>query len=141
MWNHKRVYRIYREALEQIIEWRGKPLAIRCDSGPEYLSEVITQWTARHGIALNYIQLGKLQQNAYVERFNRTVRYEWLSQYYWDDFDHVQQFATQWVWKCNHERPNLGPGGITPASRSINSHSALLQKRCDCRGTYLRLSD
>ena len=23
------------------------------------------------------------QQNAYVERFNRTVRCEWLSQYYW----------------------------------------------------------
>jgi putative transposase len=33
---------------------------------------------------LNYIQPGKPQQNAYVERFNRTVRYEWLSQYYWD---------------------------------------------------------
>ena len=27
------------------------------------------------------IQLGKPQQNASVVRFNRTVRYEWLSQY------------------------------------------------------------
>ena len=25
---------------------------------------------------------GKPQQNAYLERFNRTVRYEWLSQYH-----------------------------------------------------------
>jgi putative transposase len=26
-------------ALEQIIEWRGKPLAIRCDNGSEYISQ------------------------------------------------------------------------------------------------------
>ena len=25
-------------SLERIIEWRGKPKAIRCDNGPEYLS-------------------------------------------------------------------------------------------------------
>lgn len=25
-------------ALDQIIEWRGKPRAIRCDNGPEYVS-------------------------------------------------------------------------------------------------------
>jgi transposase InsO family protein len=41
--------------------------------GPEYLSEIITQWAGTHGIALNYIQPGKPQQNAYVERFNRTA--------------------------------------------------------------------
>lgn len=26
-------------ALEQIIEWRGKPKSIRCDNGPEYISQ------------------------------------------------------------------------------------------------------
>jgi putative transposase len=103
--------------LEQIIDWRGKPMAIRCDNGPEYLSAAITQWAARHGIALNYIQPGKPQQNAYVERFNRTVRYEWLSQYYWDDLAHVQHFATEWMWQYNHERPNMGLGGMTPKQR------------------------
>lgn len=104
-------------ALEQIIGWRGKPMAIRCDNGPEYLSDAITQWAGRHGIALNYIQPGKPQQNAYVERFNRTVRYEWLSQYYWDDLAHVQRFATEWMWQYNHERPNMGLGGMTPKQR------------------------
>lgn len=35
-WNHKseRVIRM----LKQIIGWRGTPLAIRCDNGPEHLS-------------------------------------------------------------------------------------------------------
>lgn len=104
-------------ALEQIIGWRGKPMAIRCNNGPEYLSDAITQWAARHGIALNYIQPGKPQQNVYVERFNRTLRYEWLSQYYWDDLAHVQHFATEWMWQYNHERPNMGLGGMTPKQR------------------------
>ncbi len=40
-----------------------------------------------------------IHRGAYVERFNRTVRYEWLSQYYWDDLAHVQHFATEWIWQ------------------------------------------
>jgi len=103
--------------LKQIIGWRGKPSAIRCDNGPEYLSAAIVQWAKTWGIKLEYIQPGKPQQNAYVERFNRTARYEWLSQYHWDDLEHVQQAATQWMWSYNHERPNMALGGITPKQR------------------------
>jgi hypothetical protein len=87
---------------------------IRCDNGPEYLSAAITEWALQAEIVLHYIQPGNPQQNAYVERFNRTVRYEWLSQYHWDDLDHVQRFATAWMWTYNHERPNMALGGITP---------------------------
>ena len=104
-------------ALEQIIEWRGKPLAIRCDNGPENISGVIQAWAQQAGITLQYIQPGKPQQNAYIERFNRTVRYEWLSQYYWNDLDEVRDFATKWVWHYNHERPNMALGGFTPKQR------------------------
>src|SRR5574343_1336312 len=86
-------------ALEQIIEWRGKPGAIRCDNGPEYISGRLSGWAEKRGIRLEHIQPGKPQQNAYVERFNRTVRYEWLSQHYWADLKEVQMFATQWMWK------------------------------------------
>lgn len=104
-------------ALQQIIEWRGKPLAIRCDNGPENISGLMQEWAEKMGIELQYIQPGKPQQNAYIERFNRTVRYEWLSQYYWKDLDEVRDFATQWVWHYNHERPNMALGGFTPKQR------------------------
>ncbi len=60
---------------------------------------------------------GSPQQNAYVERFTRTVRYEWLSQYYWYDLAGVQDFATKWVWSYNHDRPNMALGGFTPKQR------------------------
>ena len=74
-------------------------------------------WALRSGIRLEYIQPGKPQQNAYVERFNRTVRYEWLSQYHWDTLEEVQQAATEWMWSYNNERPNMALGGITPKQR------------------------
>jgi putative transposase len=51
------------------------------------------------------------------ERFNRTVRYEWLSQHYWQKVDEVQDFITQWMYKYNYQRPNMALGGITPKQR------------------------
>jgi putative transposase len=90
---------------------------IRCDNGPENISATIQRWAKQWGIEFEYIQPGKPQQNAYVERFNRTVRYEWLSQHYWADLEEVQMHATQWMWKYNHERPNMALGGITPKQR------------------------
>jgi putative transposase len=82
-------------ALDQIIEWRGNPLAIRCDNGPEYVSTALIAWAERNGIRLKYIQPGKPQQNAYVERYNRTVRYDWLGQHLFESIAEVQTFATR----------------------------------------------
>ena len=103
--------------LKQIIAWRGKPAVIRSDNGPEYISDEIVKWVEKWGIKLQYIQPGNPQQNAYVERFNRTVRYEWLSQYHWENLEEVQLYATQWMWKYNHDRPNMALGGLTPKQR------------------------
>jgi len=103
--------------LEQIVDWRGKPARIRCDNGPEYLSNVIIEWAKTKEITLDYIQPGQPQQNAYIERFNRTARYEWLSQFAWDNLDQVQNAATQWMWLYNHERPHMALGGFTPKQR------------------------
>ncbi len=63
-------------ALDQIIEWRGKPRRLRCDNGPEFISQDLERWTDENDIELEFIQPGNPQQNAYVERYNRTVRYK-----------------------------------------------------------------
>jgi putative transposase len=104
-------------SLDQIIEWRGRPKAIRCDNGPEYLSGALQEWSARRGIRIEYIQPGKPQQNAYVERFNRTVRYDWLSQTLFGSIREAQDAATRWLWTYNNERPNMALGGITPRQK------------------------
>ncbi|MBL4919453.1 IS3 family transposase [Szabonella alba] len=104
-------------ALNQIIEWRGKPLAIRVDNGPEYISSTLMIWAEKQGIVLNHIQPGQPQQNAYVERYNRTVRNEWLDLYIFETIEEAQEIATDWLWTYNNERPNMGIGGITPAQK------------------------
>ena len=108
-------------ALNQIIEWRGKPIALRCDNGPEYISGKLMEWAEKKGIELFYIQPGKPQQNAYIERFNRTVRYDWLNQDIFTTIEEVQQKATRWLWHYNNERPNMALGGITPRQKLLQA--------------------
>ena len=64
------------------------------------------------------IQPGKPLQNAYDERYSRTVRHEWLGQYNFSKINDVQDYATQWLCRYNNERSNMGIGGITPAQKS-----------------------
>ena len=94
---------------------------IRCDNGPEYISATLLNWACSQGIRIEHIQPGKPQQNAYEERFNRTVRYEWLSQYYWSDLDEVREFATQWMWPLEH-----GLGRNDPETAAGYGYIALL---------------
>lgn len=101
-------------ALEQTIEWRGKPAAIRCDNGPEYISGELINWANQQQITLLYIQPGKPTQNAYIERFNRTARHEWLDIHQFESIAHAQLLATQWLWQYNNERPHSAIGGVPP---------------------------
>lgn len=61
-----------------------------------------------------YIQPGKPTQNAYVERFNRTARHEWLDLHLFENVEQAQHLATEWLWLYNNERPNTAIGGIPP---------------------------
>jgi len=101
-------------ALDQIIEWRGKPAVLRCDNGPEYISQSLVDWANKYRITLMYIQPGNPTQNAYIERFNRTARHEWLDLHAFNSVAHAQLLATQWLWQYNNERPDTAIGGIPP---------------------------
>ena len=59
-------------------------------------------------------QPGKPIQNAYIERFNRTARNEWLNMHIFDSVEHAQNLATQWMWVYNNERPYSSIGGTPP---------------------------
>ena len=115
-------------ALDQIIEWRGKPQVIRSDNGPEYISGTFVAWAEHQGIRLDYIQPGNPQQNACIERYNRTIRYDWLSHYLFESIEEVPNYAADWMWTYNHERPNMALGGITPKQKS----ALLTDSTSDC---------
>ena len=46
-------------SLDQIIEWRGKPQAMRCNSGPEYISNKLRIWALSNNIDLMYTHLNR----------------------------------------------------------------------------------
>ena len=89
----------------------------RVDNGPEFISDCLHQWAETRGIAIQHIQPGKPQQNACVERYNRTVRHEWLDQYMFATIKEVQDYATDRLWTYNNDRPDMRLGGITPAQK------------------------
>lgn len=85
-------------ARSQFIEWRDKPRIIRCYNGSEHMSGSLAIRAGKRGICIKHIQPGKPQQNAYVERYNRTVRHDRLGQWLFDSIEEVQDFATRWLW-------------------------------------------
>ena len=101
-------------ALEQLLEYRSTPNVIRCDNGPEFISTEFVNWAQRHEIRIEYIQPGNPQQNAYIERHNKTVRYSWVSKYLFETIEEVQDHATEWLWFYNHERPHTANNGYPP---------------------------
>jgi putative transposase len=101
--------------LEQVVAWRGQPQSIRLDNGPELISKRLMAWCAERGIELRYIQPGKPDQNAFIERFNRTYRTEVLNAYEFESLDQVREISAEWLQSYNEERPHDGLAGLPPA--------------------------
>lgn len=91
---------------EQLRDQHGLPQVLRTDNGPEFLGEIFTAWAKEAGMAIQYIQPGKPNQNAYIERFNRTYREEVLDQHLFTSLAHVREATYWWMIDYNEERPH-----------------------------------
>ena len=100
--------------LDDLVALHGAPIALRVDNGPELTSIAITRWCAQHGIKLLYIQPGKPQQNAYIERFNRTYRSEVLDAYVFTAIAEVREVTAAWLVTSNTKRPHDSLGRVPP---------------------------
>jgi putative transposase len=60
--------------------FRGYPLAVRTDNGPELTGRVFMGWASSHGIAHILIQPGRPMQNGCIESFNGKFRDECLNE-------------------------------------------------------------
>ena len=109
--------------LNELIEIYGKPQALRCDNGPEFISQNLVDWAEKNGIELKYIQPGKPNQNALIERFNRSFREEVLNCHLFNTLQEVQEITQQWIHLYNHERPHDALGCLTPAQFGLTFNS------------------
>jgi putative transposase len=100
--------------LSRLTDYYGTPEFIRMDNGPEMTSHAFDEWAKAKGIELLYIEPGKPNQNAFVERFNRTFRTEILNAHIFENIQQVQALADEWLRDYNEFRPHESLGGVPP---------------------------
>lgn len=106
----KRLIRVF----ERLRENRGLPDVLRVDNGPEFLSGDFTGWAESAGMIINYIQPGEPNQNAYIERFNRTYRNEVLDLYLFNNLEEVREISYWWMIDYNEQRPHDSLDDLPP---------------------------
>ena len=89
---------------------------VQADNGPEF-SRYFEQTLSRDNIATRHTRLGRPNDNAHIERFNRTVQTECIG-YYWRRSVPLQRQQTnlnEYLDYYNNERVHLGIQMRTPA--------------------------
>lgn len=102
------------EYLRETIEIYGKPMAIRVDNGPEFLSRVFINYCEVEDITIKYIQPGKPSQNGYIERFNRTYREDVLDANLFRDIQEVNEETERFREEYNQYHPHKSLGRNSP---------------------------
>jgi transposase InsO family protein len=102
--------------LERLFEQHGQPDVLRSDNGREFIAESLGDWLAERGVKTAFIEKGSPQQNAFVERFNGTMRDELLNGEEFDNLLEARVVITNWLIEYNTLRPHRGLGMLTPAA-------------------------
>lgn len=104
--------------LAQLFDLHGKPGILRSDNGREFIAESLADWLAGHGVGQAFIEKGSPQQNAYVERFNGSMRDEVLNGETFHSVLEARVVLASWVVEYNTRRPHRGLRMMTPAAFS-----------------------
>jgi len=100
--------------LEQLEDNHSLSKAMRLDNGNELWFAFVMGWCESKSIELKFIQSGKPQQNAFIERFNKTYRHEVLNAYLFENLREVREITESWITIYNGERPHSFLGRISP---------------------------
>jgi putative transposase len=101
--------------LDSAARFRGYPLAVRTDNGPEFTSRAFMAWAQSHGIRHILIQPGRPMQNGYIESFNGKFRDEHLNEHWFESLDEARRAAAVWRQDYNQVRPHSSLGRVPPA--------------------------
>ena len=113
---HEFVGRRVTRALQEVVEHRGTPAAIRCNNGPEFTSRHFLSWCEEHKINLLHIQPGKPMQNRHIESFNGRLRDECLNANWFHNLADARHKITAWKDEYNRKRLT-NPGQREAAQR------------------------
>ena len=102
------------ELLEQAIEKYGKPSFIRTDNGPEFISKRFQLWLKNSQIGWCKIRKGCPQENCFIERFNKTMREDFLDANLLYSIDQSNELAEYFRKDYNEVRPHESLNNLTP---------------------------
>lgn len=94
------------DVLDKIVAWRGRPAYMRCDNGPEFISEKLRKWADDKRIEIKHTQPGKPSQNGLIERLNKTLRVECVDQHWFTSLDELNEALQHWSVTYNTLRPH-----------------------------------
>jgi transposase InsO family protein len=106
--------------LERLFERHGRPEVLRSDNGREFIAASLGDWLADRGVQTAFIEKGSPQQNAFVERFNGTMRDELLNGEEFASVLEARVLITNWLVEYNTLRPHRGLGMMTPNQFAAN---------------------
>lgn len=113
--------------LDQAAIFRGYPLAVRTDNGPEFTSRAFMAWATSRGVRHILIQPGRPMQNGYIESFNGKFRDECLNEQWFETLPQARACIAEWRRDYNEVRPHSSLGRIPPAQfaqqHRINSNA------------------
>jgi putative transposase len=102
------------EHLESLKAGGRKPAAIRTDNGGEFRSVTYQGWARKRDVVCEFIRPGKPTDNAFIERFNSTVRREVLGRIEFKTMKQVQRALDDWRLTYNYARPHQSLGNLSP---------------------------
>ncbi len=117
--------------LDRLAIWRGLPVVIQSDNGPQFTSRVLDQGAYDNQVRLQFVEPGKPIQNAFIESFNSRLREECLNEHAFVSFDDTRSKIEQWRIEYNRERPHSSLGYLTPeefAARAGNQASSAVAR-------------
>ncbi len=100
--------------LEQAARFRGYPLAVRTDNGPEFTSRAFLGWAQRHGIQHILIEPGAPTQNGYIESFNGKFRDECLNEHWFETLSQARVVIQAWAQDYNEVQLHSSIGRMPP---------------------------
>ncbi len=102
------------EALDALVNLRGRPKSLRVDNGPEFAGRMLDQWAYLNGVEIDFSRPGKPTDNAYIESFNGRLRAECLNAPWFLSLADARERIEEWRHHYNEDRPHTALGGLTP---------------------------
>jgi putative transposase len=102
------------EALEEALG-KGRPAIFNTDQGAQFTSEVFTELLEQHGVKISMDGKGSYNDNLFIERLWRTVKYEEVYLKAYQDGRDAQAGLRNYFCFYNTERPHQALDYRTPA--------------------------